>query len=549
MMNSNENKKQNSRNELQASKTEKENSCLKTKILDEVTLLSQGIDPVIKSTDDILQELSKSIQGIDFELLAFPGIDDLKKQIEELSEFVFNEDGSFIKENKLEQKKYNRLNKKLRSYKLTKNHYLILCVEQLLKIAKLNNWGLCKKNGCIYLYNGCFWSPIDRESFEYFLGGVSLKMGVEKFKAKIHTFKDELFKQFMADSYLPSPESKQKDVLINLENGTFKITPRERNLKGFDRNDFLTHQLPFEYDPNAQAPLFEQYLNEVLPDIEKQRVFSEYCGYIFVKPSVLKLEKLLILYGTGANGKSVFFEILNALLGANNISNYSLQSLTNDNGYFRAKIGNKLVNYASEINGKLETDVFKQMASGEPLEARLPYRDPFILKEYAKLIFNCNDLPRNVEHTNAFFRRFLIIGFDVTIPEEKQDKDLANKIIENELAGVFNWMLKGLDRILKQRNFSTCKAVSDARSNYEKESDSVKMFIEEHEYEKSKVHTRISVMYEAYKNFCYDDGFKPVNKSNFIKRLRHHKIVVHRISIGNVANVRTDKKDDLLDGF
>ena len=366
-------------------------------------------------------------------------------------------------------------------------------------------------------------------------------MGVQKFTCKIHTFKDELFKQFLADAYLPTPKTNKKSVLINLQNGTFEIKPNKRELRAFNRNDFLTHQLPFEYEPEAAAPLFKKYLDEVLPDVDKQRVFAEFCGYIFIKPSVLKLEKMLILYGTGANGKSVFFEILNALLGTQNISNYSLQSLTNDNGYFRAKIGNKLVNYASEINGKLETDIFKQMASGEPLEARLPYGDPFILNEYAKLIFNCNDLPKDVEHTNAFFRRFLIIGFDVTIAEDKQDKELANKLINNELSGVFNWILQGLDRVLKQKNFSKCEAAENARSNYEKQSDSVKMFIEDFEYKSSIEYTTISDLYGRYKGFCIEDGFRPVNKSNFMKRLRHFKILVERISIGNVAYISTDK--------
>ena len=265
------------------------------------------------------------------------------------------------------------------------------------------------------------------------------------------------------------------------------------------------------------------------------------CGYIFIKPSVLKLEKMLILFGTGANGKSVFFEILNALLGTENISNYSLQSLTNDNGYFRAKIANKLVNYASEINGKLETDIFKQMASGEPIEARLPYGEPFILNEYAKLIFNCNELPKDVEHTPAYFRRFLIIGFDVTIPESKQDKQLPQKIINNELSGVFNWILQGLDRVLEQKNFSKCEAIENARSNYEKQSDSVKMFIDEFEYKTSTEYTTISTLYTEYKSFCIEDGFRPVNKSNFMKRLHSFKVLVSRISIGNVAYITTDK--------
>ena len=519
------------------------NQDLEELIKTDIAKLSENFEHLEKTTDDILQELSKSINKIDFQILAFPDIEDIKKQITELEKFVYNDDGSFNKENKTEFDKYKKLNKRLNTYKLSKNHYLVLCVERLLKVAKANNWGLCKKNSFIYLYNGSYWSEINKESFQSFLGNVSLKMGVEKFKCKIHTFKDELFKQFMADAYLPTPKANRKNVLINLENGTFEIKPSKRELREFNRNDFLTHQLPFKYEPDAKAPLFQKYLDEVLPDTDKQRIFAEYCGYIFIKPSVLKLEKMLVLYGTGANGKSVFFEIINSLLGSQNISNYSLQSLTNENGYFRAKIANKLVNYASEINGNLETASFKQMASGEPLEARLPYGEPFILNEYAKLIFNCNALPKDVEHTNAYFRRFLIIGFDETIPEDKQDKELANKIINNELSGVFNWILQGLDRVLIQKKFSKCEAVENARDDYEKKSDSVKMFVEDFEYNTSTDYTAISDLYTQYKWFCIEDGFRPVNKSNFMKRLRHFKIIVERKSIGNVAYVFTDKKN------
>ena len=522
---------------------------VKKVIESEIIKLSKELVPVEKTVDDVLKELSDSIRTINFELLAFPDIEKIKNQIENLEKFVLNEDGSYNKENTNEFEKYKKLNKQLNGYRLSKNHYLVLCIEQLLKNAKANNWGLCKKNGFIYLYNGFYWIEINKESFQSFLGSVALKMGVEKFKGKIHTFRDELFRQFMADAYLPTPKANKQNVLINLQNGTFEITPSKRELREFKRNDFLTHQLPFEYQPKATAPLFKKYLDEVLPDADKQKVFAEYCGYIFIKPSVLKLEKMLILFGSGANGKSVFFEILNALLGVQNISNYSLQSLTNDNGYFRAKIANKLVNYASEINGKLETDIFKQMASGEPIEARLPYGEPFILNEYAKLIFNCNDLPKDVEHTNAFFRRFLIIGFDVTIPEDKQDKQLSNKIIENELSGVFNWILNGLERLLAQKNFSKCEAIENARNDYEKQSDSVKMFIEDFEYKTSTEYTAISQLYEQYKSYCIEDGFRPVNKSNFMKRLRHFKILVNRISIGNVAYILSNKYSSINGKF
>lgn len=526
---------------------DKEN--VKKLITNEIVKLENSIEPIIKTTDDILTELIKSIGKINFMVLAFPESEELQRKYAQLKIEIFGNIENKIEpiysdkdsvEYKRAFKEWQDTGKELNKCKLTKNHYLIICIEQLLKIAEVNKWGLCKKNNFIYLFNGCYWTEIDKERFQFFLGNVALQMGVEKFKGKIHTFKEDLFKQFMSDAYLPTPKPKKDCVLINCLNGTYEITSTNRRLRNFDRNDFITHQLPFEYEPEATASLFQKYLDEVLPDKDKQKVFAEYCGYIFIKPSVLKLEKMLILFGSGANGKSVFFEILNALLGTENISNYSLQSLTDTNGYFRAKIGNKLVNYASEINGKLETDIFKQMASGEPIEARLPYGEPFVLNEYAKLIFNCNELPKDVEHTNAYFRRFMIINFDVTIPEERQDKQLPVKIIDHELSGVFNWILKGLDRVLEQKNFSKCEAIDNARSDYEKQSDSVQLFISENGFTKATDdYVLISDLYPQYKNFCIEDGYKPVGKSNFIKRLGHYKIFVKRLNVGNVAYLTT----------
>ncbi|MFY0673531.1 MAG: DNA primase [Bacteroidia bacterium] len=424
------------------------------------------------------------------------------------------------------------------NFKLNNKHYSVISIDEVLKVAEKNRWGLCKNHDFIYLYNGTYWSSVDKGTFQKFLGEGAARMSVPSITAKYHRFRKELYEQFIASAYLPTPESNQDTVLINLKNGTFEISPQGTQLRRFNRADFLTYQLPFDYNPQAKAPLFEAYLNKVLPNKESQKVLAEYLGFVFIKHGSkrLKEEKALILYGTGANGKSVFFEVVSALLGEENTSNFSLQSLTNENGYFRAKIANKLVNYASEINGKLESSLFKQLVSGEPVEARLPYGQPFELKQYAKLIFNCNELPKDVEHTNAYFRRFLIIPFDVTIPPNEQDKQLHSKIIDNELSGVFNWVLEGLQRLLKNKGFTECKAVVEALERYKLESDSVKMFLDENSYKaNSESYQLIKVLYREYRDFCIDDGFKAVSKQNFKKRLIASGILTERKNIGFVA--------------
>lgn len=480
---------------------------------------------------EILQQLLEQFEPLDFEVLAFPQVEKLREQLRQLS-------------TKSEQAK--NIRKQLDKMKLNLKHYLIISIENVLKIAGKNRWGLCKNLDFIYVYNGTYWAEIDQETFQKFLGEAAEKMGVAKFTARYYLFRDHLHKQFMATAYLPTPKNKSDKVLINLQNGTFEITPQGTKLRPFNQSDFITYQLPFEYNPQAKAPIFETYLNRVLPDNESQRILAEYIGYVFIQngSKTFKEEKALLLYGNGANGKSVFYEIVSALLGTQNISSYSLQELTNETGYYRAMIANKLVNYASEINGKLEADLFKRMTSGEVIPARLPYGKPMQIKQYAKLIFNCNELPKDVEHTDAFYRRFLIIPFDVTIPEDEQDKRLHIKIIENELSGVFNWVLKGLYRLLNQGHFSKCEAAKRALDQYKTESNSIILFFEDNGYKNSPSdYELIKELYLEYRTYCNENGMAAFKKINFIKQLKILNIILDR-EPGTGQNIAYLKKSN-----
>lgn len=410
----------------------------------------------------------------------------------------------------------------------------VLTVQEVLRVASELNCGLCRNQDFVYAYNGQFWQLLDRERLEPFLGEASAKLGVDDITACDYEFKAKLFKQFIATAYLAKPETDGETVLINLRNGTFEVINKEFSMRDFRREDFLTYQLPFEYQPNAACPKWQAFLTEVLPDESKQNVLAEYLGYVFARN--LKLEKTLILYGTGANGKSVVFEVINALLGKENVSNYSLESLCEN--YFRAMIANKLLNYSSDISNRLQADKFKLMTSGEPIEARLPYGQPMMLTNYARLAFNCNELPKDVEHTEAYFRRFLILFFDVTIPENKRNPNLAKEIIASELSGVFNWVLEGLKRLLTQNGFSPCDAVETMLETYRKESDSVAMFLADEGYETSDNYTQVKNIYQTYRAYCLDNGYKPLGRNNFSKRLEVNKVIVQRLNVGLVAYIQ-----------
>jgi putative DNA primase/helicase len=399
---------------------------------------------------------------------------------------------------------------------ISRQQKLVCVVDRIMEVAKGDDWGLTRDEEFTYVYNGEYWMLIGKHEFQDFLAHAAYKMGIPKIEARQYQFQEQLIKQFNSSARLPSPVRNPHAVLINLMNGTYEVTHEDYSLKPFNRDHFLTYQLPFNYDPEAKAPIFREYLNRVLPDRELQMVLSEFIGYVFVKG--LKLEKCLLLYGQGANGKSVFFEIICAMLGEENVSNFSLSNLSEEHN--RALIANKLLNYGSEIRSNIETDIFKQLVSGESVQCRLKYGNSFTIKDYARLMFNCNELPGQVEHNEAFFRRFLIVPFDVTIPERERDPQLAKRIIENELSGVFNWVLEGVERLLINNDFTVSETVNHVLKEYKQESDSVFCFLEENNCKPSnEIYALLKFVYDDYKRFCLGSGLRPIGRSRLKKRL------------------------------
>ena len=420
--------------------------------------------------------------------------------------------------------------------KLQRKHYIVYSVDAILITAKDNGWQLCRNNGQTFIYNGAYWKAIDRELLQHFFGSAAEIIGVPKADARFYQFRLDLLKQFDAAAYLPAPERLDGLTLINFLNGTFVVDQSSQRLRGARPEDFMTYQLPFNYDPEAIALAFKAFLNRVLPDADRQKVLQEYLGYVFVSSRKLKLEKVLLLYGSGANGKSVFIEIMSAMLGKDNVSRYSLESITDPRGYSRAELSTKLLNLSTEISGKMDKGLFKQLASGESVEARHIYGTPFTMESYAKLLFSTNELPKDTESTDGFFRRWLIIPFEETIPEAEQDKELSSKIIETELSGVLNWVLQGLNRLLFQKRFTECKAVRDHLSAFRKQSDSVLMFIDDMGYQPDNRDWKpLKEMYAEYRNYCQESGHREASIMTFSTRLKNTGYETKRTNLGTIV--------------
>lgn len=413
---------------------------------------------------------------------------------------------------------------------------VVTVVGCVLDTTKRKEIPLIRYQDRFHIFNKYCYQQIEPDDLKEFLGVCALKMGVAFYTSMHFAFRDQLVKQFQSQAYFPAPVAKNNEVHVNLLNGCLLITPETKSLMPHDPCRPLFYVLPYNYDPSAKATKWQHFLDEVIEDRSTQMVIAEFFATSFISPKILKIEKAMILHGSGANGKSVIFEVLTEILGRQNVSHYSLTSLCDEKGYHRAELTGKRMNWATEISTKMNTAMFKAISSREPIEARRPYGSAFIQDEIPPMVFNTNVLPRDVEHNSGFYRRFLIINFPKSIPPEKRNPSLAREIIESELPGVLNWVLEGMNRLLVQKKLTESPSIDNALNEYRKTSCSVALFLDDIGLKPSSSDTvSLKEVFKSYRNFCSENGLIAVSTKTFSERLIEYKFTVHRKNYGRIV--------------
>jgi putative DNA primase/helicase len=402
--------------------------------------------------------------------------------------------------------------------KVTRQHEVVGVVDALADGFRDARSGLVHLAGGFRCYARTHWVPVGPAALRRLLTGASVALGIDPTAARYHRFVDDLEKQAASATLTEQPQHDGRVHLLSFANGTLEVTPQGATLRGHRPAELLTHAIPHDYRPDAVCESWQRFLDRVLPDEASQRNLAEFFGSAFTG---LKHEKALVLVGDGYNGKSVVFDVVRAVLGPENVTHQSLDDL--DREYHRASLAGYLLNYASEIGRSPKADILKKMVSGEPIGVRLPYGKPFIMRRYARLAFNCNELPREVEHTQAFFRRLLIVPFTVRITDGERDPNLAAHIVATEPAGVLNWIIAGMRRLTEQHGFTPNPRAEAALEEYRLESDSVALFMQDGGYAEcgaDEPGTALSELHKEYREYCSDNIYKAVSSRTMAKRLR-----------------------------
>lgn len=293
------------------------------------------------------------------------------------------------------------------------------------------------------MWTGLFYDFMEPSKFKWALEECSAKLGVPVLMWK------QLYETCRTVISGCSAVMRSGRSVLCFQNGVMDCSERERVLLSPSPSLAVFSVLPYAYDGRARCPLFLKFLREVLPDEGSRLCLQELMGSMFLDRGRMKIEKMGLLWGTGANGKSVFAETMKGVIGFDKCSSFDPIALTRGDGSERAlsEVDGKLLNYCDEITTRALNDVrFKSLVSGERQMGRAMYEPYREIKDLPLMMGNANDLPEITRSHAAVARRVFVFSFMVKIAEEEQDRALPRKL-EDEYPGILNWILEGRDRL------------------------------------------------------------------------------------------------------
>jgi putative DNA primase/helicase len=259
-----------------------------------------------------------------------------------------------------------------------------------------------------------------------------------------------------------------------------------------------------------------KFLKGILPE-EEMSLMQEIFGYLLIP--VNKAQKSFVFVGAPNAGKSTLLSIAQEiLLGSDNVSNIPWQSLSDR--FKTAELFGKLANIFADLPSKSVDDngMFKALTGEDYITAERKNKDPFSFRPYARLLFSCNEIPKNYgDRSDGFYRRLVIIRFDKSVPAKKRDPNLREKLAV-ECDGIFMWALEGLKRLMANSYlFSETDRTKAELQRYRVESNSALLFLDECCEVAEDGECVREDLFQTYREYCFKNGLKPMSQANFNK--------------------------------
>ena len=323
----------------------------------------------------------------------------------------------------------------------------------------------------------------------------------------------EILGHVQRSTFIDRKEVNNNPWLLNLENGLFNI-----ETGGFIEHTFqyvITIRLPINYNPKSECPEIKKFISEIVKKEDIQKLY-ELGGYTLYRG--YPIHSFFIFLGSGNNGKTTFMNLLNTLVGSDNISHTALQNLM---GFLIQGLFGKMINSVGDLNSTEIRKVgnLKQLTGEDEIEAPIKFNNKTIkFKNYAKLIYSCNELPPTTEKSDAFYERSEVIIFPKKFNDNKDIMLLKKLTTTDELSGFFNIIIESLKKILKKGEFSNQLPLVEKRHLYEKASNPIYRFVNEYCERNKESYVHKQRLRRVYIDFCENNNV-PIEEEKKFKNI------------------------------
>ena len=338
--------------------------------------------------------------------------------------------------------------------------------------------------------------------------------------------------RFQIPCFLPGGEDAagwlpMQNAVINIEAAAAAaghgepLSPDARRARS--PNLFATFGINYNYDPGAMCPRWDKYLVEVQPEAANREALQMLAGLALVPDCRYNVG--FFLYGPAGTGKSVFVNVLTALVGKENCCNVPLARLADRFGL--APLTEKLLNIVGELpqmpeNGR-SADVegfFKSVTSGDEIPVERKGIDGWKARAIARMVFATNVMPAFTDRSAGVWDRVRIIPFNqVFRGKPNQNHNLTAELLE-ELPGIFNWALRGLARLRTLQTFPECPEGEAIKEEHRNNCDHERAFLQEFTEAAPGGWTSSDNLYKQYKEWTLNNGYRAVGAANFKKAVK-----------------------------
>jgi putative DNA primase/helicase len=309
--------------------------------------------------------------------------------------------------------------------------------------------------------------------------------------------------------------------LFNVNNGTIDL--QTGKLREHRPDDMITKLAPTDFNPDCPKPgLWLNFLNEIFDgNADLIPFIHRACGYALTG-SVTE-QKLFFLHGLGANGKTTFLETLMFVMGdyARRLPSellFTSRHDTHPTGFADLKGCRLAVTSETEFGRPLAEATVKRLTGGDRLAARRMRQNYFEFEPTHKIFMCGNHLPVIHGTDHALWRRIALIPFGVTIPPERQDKDLPQKL-RAEAPGILTWLVTGCLEWQK-KELADPPAITDATSSYRSDMDVLGAFLADRCVLNPQARIKSADLYLTYTEWCENHDERPLCPRDLGMRLK-----------------------------